>query len=88
MAGNQPECSIVYRIMANPVDDDTNVTVRAACVETLIEAEAFALAVLSDKVSLPLTGLRKIEDGFYGAYFGEVLVGFCKIESLDTKSKK
>ncbi len=78
----------MYRIMANPVDDDTNVTVRAACVETLVEAEAFALAVLSDKVSLPLTSLRKIEDGFYGAYFGEVLVGFCQIESLVEKNKK
>jgi len=78
----------VYRIMANPIDDDTDVTVRAACVETLIEAEAFALAVLSDKVSLPLTNLRKIEDGFYGAYFGEVLVGFCKIESLNKKDRE
>jgi len=78
----------VYRIMANPVDDDTNVTVRAACVDTLIEAEAFALAVLSDRLSLPLTSLRKIEDGFYGAYFGELLVGFCEIESLNKKDKE
>jgi len=72
---------IMYRILANPVDDDINVTIRAACVDTLIEAKAFALAVLSDKVSSPVTSLRKIEDGFYGAYFGEVLVGFCTIES-------
>lgn len=71
----------MYKIMANPVEDDTNVTIRAACVDTLIEAKAFALAVLSDKVSSPVTSLRKIEDGFYGAYFGEILVGFCKIES-------
>jgi hypothetical protein len=72
----------MYRILANPVDDDTNVTIRAACVDTLIEAEAFAMAVLVDKVCSPVTSLHKIEDGFYGAYFGEVLVGFCKIESL------
>ncbi len=78
----------MYRIMANPVDDDTNVTVRAACVDTLVEAEAFAMAVLSDKVSSPVTSLRKIEDGFYRAYFGEVLVGFCRIESLVEKDKK
>ncbi|GAI66488.1 unnamed protein product [marine sediment metagenome] len=83
----------MYRIIANSFDDDTDVTVRAACVETLIEAEAFALAVLSEKLSLPLTSLRIIEwdeweNGFYGAYFGEVLVGFCKIESLNKKDGK
>lgn len=72
----------MYRILANPVDDDNNVTIRAACVDTLIEAEAFAMAVLVDKVCSPVTSLRKIEDGFYGAYCGEVLVGLCKIESL------
>lgn len=78
----------MYRIMANPIDDDTNVTVRAACVETLIEAEAFALAVLSDKLSLPVTSLREIEDGFYGAYFGDVLIGFCQIESVESLDEK
>ena len=72
----------MYRILASSVDDDTNVTIRAACVDTLVEAKAFSMAVLSDKVSLPVTSLRKIEDGFYYAYFGDVLVGFCKIESI------
>lgn len=73
----------MYRILASSVDDN-NVTIRAACVETLIEAKAFAMAILTDKLSLPVTRLHKIENGFYGAYFGGVLVGFCEIESLRT----
>lgn len=71
----------MYRILASPVNGNI-VTIRAACVESLIEAKAFAMAVLTDKLSLPVTSLHKIENGFYSAYFGKVLVGFCEIESL------